>query len=132
MAVRPRPGTYEHLLPPEERALSKSRRAARHTPGQMNKTEAAYAKRLEGLRLVGRIVAWEFEPEALVLSKSRRCTYRPDFRVWTADGHEWHEVKGSFIREDSAIKLKRAAEKFGQIPFFLCVYKKGKWTIKRV
>lgn len=86
----------------------------------MNKTESAYAAHLDRMRASGDVVAWWFEPVALVLSHGNACRYTPDFMVQRADGVlELHEVKGSrkrdgrtvpVVEEDSMVKVKAAAE----------------------
>lgn len=101
----------------------------------MNKTEHKYADFLTVRLMLGEIVGWEFEPEVLVLSDGKYCTYKPDFKVTLPDGSiEYHEVKGGYIREDSRIKLKWAATKYHPTPFYLCQYRGPKrgWKIKRV
>jgi len=94
-------------------------------PGSMNKTEAAYAQRLELLRRAGKILWYEFG--ALSLRLAPDTFYRPDFAVMAGDSVlEMHEVKG-FWREDARVKIKVAAELF---PFrFLAVQRAGSdWT----
>jgi hypothetical protein len=88
----------------------------------MNKTEAAYASRLEMLRLGGEIARWDFEPCKLRLAGG--TFYSPDFRVILPDGLvEFHEVKG-FWRDDARVKIKVAAE---QHPYrFVAVQKRRK------
>jgi hypothetical protein len=101
-------------------------------PGEMNKTEERFATEvLYPRKLAGEIRAYAYEAKTLVLSERLRCSYRPDFCVLNLDGSEdFYEIKGSFIREDSYIKLKWAAEKYYLSRFYLCVYKGGRWTIK--
>lgn len=108
-------------------------KATRREPGKMNKTEAAYAQVLEQRRLAGNIVWWAYEAITFKLAPDTR--YTPDFVVQLHDDTmEVHETKG-FMREDSWIKLKVAAEKF-PFRFFLVrqVPKKdgGGWDIKEV
>lgn len=103
---------------------------------QMNKTEARYATLLEGLRLAGEIVDWQYE--AITLKLGPDCRYTPDFLVIveaSLDVHpkiEFHEVKGGFTREDSLVKIKSASQQFPWFTFKLCRYQKGKWDIKGV
>lgn len=95
--------------------------------GNMNKTEAAYAKYLEALREAGEVLWFEFEPMNLKLAD--KCFYRVDFLVMMKSGHlECHEVKG-FWTDDALVKIKTAAAKF---PFrFISVrQKKGKWDVR--
>lgn len=78
--------------------------------GTMNKTEAAYAAHLERLRATGDVEWYRFEGVKLRLADSTFCT--PDFAVMSGDGvMEMHEVKG-FMMEDSAVKIKCAADQY--------------------
>lgn len=89
----------------------------KHTPGAMNKTEAAYAAVLEARRLAGEIDSWKFE--AIKLRLADLTYYTPDFAVVLPDGTlELHEVKavttkGAWLWEDDArVKIKVAAETY--------------------
>lgn len=74
---------------------------------EMNKTEEAYAERLEILRRGNVIADWAFQPEKLRLAD--RTFYTPDFRVINVDATiEFHEVKG-FWEDDARVKIKVAA-----------------------
>lgn len=85
-------------------------RGKRRAPGEMNKTEAAYAEHLEGQRVLGIIEWWAFEAVTFRLAKD--CRYTPDFLVMLASGVlECHETKG-FWADDAKVKIKCAAEKF--------------------
>lgn len=89
----------------------------RHVPGEMNKTEEAYAAHL-ALQLAAGEIAWfRFESVKLKLAEKTHLTI--DFFVMTAAGDlEAHEVKG-FWEEDARVKVKVAAEMY---PFrFLAV-----------
>lgn len=82
----------------------------RHTPGQMNKLEAAYAERLRIQQAAGEIA--EFAFEAVTLKLAADCRLTPDFFVVMPDGVvEFHETKG-FMEGDAAVKLRVAADKF--------------------
>ena len=94
----------------------------------MNKTEAAYAMQLDGLKQSGEILWYAFEPMNLRLAD--KCFYRVDFMVMQKSGElEVHEVKGGFIMDDSLIKLKTAAEKF-PFRFIMKQYKGKQWITK--
>ncbi len=98
----------------------------------MNKTEAAYAQRLEARRAMGEIIWWEFEGITFKLADDTR--YTPDFDVLLASGAmECHETKGGHIREDSFIKIKLAARLF-PFAFLLCQLpsRNADWIIKRI
>jgi hypothetical protein len=94
----------------------------RHRPGEMNKTEAAYALVLEGLLHAHEIAGYGFERIKLRLAD--RTFYTPDFDVMRLDGRlEFHEVKGVW-RDDARVKIKVAA---AQYPFrFIAVSKRKK------
>ena len=101
--------------------------------GAMNKTEAAYAKKLELEKSAG-LIAW-YKFEALKLRLADSTFYTPDFIVMRACGLlEAHEVKG-FMLEDANIKIKVAAEIY---PFKFILVKVrpkklgGGWTIKEI
>jgi hypothetical protein len=89
--------------------------------GEMNKTEAAYAARLELLKRAGEVIWYRFE--GIKLRLAGNTFYSPDFAVMAKDGIvEMHEVKG-FWQDDARVKIKVAAD---QYPFrFLAVQKKG-------
>lgn len=77
-------------------------------PGQMNRTEAAYADHLEAQRVAGKVLWWKFE--GLKLRLADNTFYTPDFAVMTAARTlEVHEVKGHWA-DDARVKIKVAAE----------------------
>ncbi len=77
--------------------------------GAMNKTEAAYAQKLELHKRAGEVLWYAFEGVTLKLADG--CRYTPDFAVMLADGViEMHEVKG-YWTEDARAKIKVAANK---------------------
>lgn len=77
-------------------------------PGQMNKTEAAYAGRLESLKAGGAVQWYKFE--GLKLRLADNTFYTPDFAVMWEDGViECHEVKGHWM-DDARAKIKIAAD----------------------
>lgn len=97
---------------------------------KMNKLEMRYSQFLDVLKFTGDIKDWRFEATKLRLANN--CTLTPDFLVITKDGAtEYHETKG-FLREDSWIKLKVAAETYPWWPFKLVRRIKGEWEIKVV
>ena len=100
--------------------------------GTMNKTESAYAQRLEQGRQVGTVLWYRFEGLKLRLADS--TFYTPDFVILADDGViECHEVKG-FWRDDARVKIKVAAEMY---PFrFVAVKAKAKkdgggWSVEK-
>lgn len=111
-------------------------RGARRAQG-MNGTEAAYASRLELLRLAGKIRAYQFE--AVKLRLALRTFLTPDFRVvMTSGAIAFHEVKGRkgkryYCREDAMLKLKVAADRYRDCAFFV-VWPDGRggWNSERI
>lgn len=104
---------------------------------RMNRTEQAYALRLEAMKRNGMIDDYAFEAVTLKLAHDTR--YTPDFIVWKrypmADREggqvEFHECKG-FMRDDARVKLKVAAKQTPWATFFLCRKTKDSWTITEV
>lgn len=97
--------------------------------GQMNKTEAAYARHLELLKRAGEISYYSFDSVNLRLADN--TFYKPDFLVMKSNGNlEIHEVKG-FWQDDAKVKIKVAADRF---PFkFIAVTKQKKgdgWNVQ--
>lgn len=91
----------------------------RHTPGQMNGTESAYAELLQIRKLAGEIIDWQFEAITFKLADDTR--YTPDFTVYLADGSmEFIDAKGGGpIDPKSLVKIKCAAEKFWMFRFVM-------------
>jgi len=76
--------------------------------GALNKTEQAYADRLQIMKNVGQI-AW-FKFEGIKLRLADNTFYTADFAVMLADGTiELHEVKG-YWTDDARVKIKVAAD----------------------
>lgn len=97
--------------------------------GQMNKTEAAYASYLEGLKHAGQVLWYRFEGVKLRLADNTFLTV--DFSVLAASGHlEMHEVKG-FMTDDANAKLKIAADAYPFV-FKLVRRVKGMWEVAEV
>lgn len=91
-------------------AIRKMQALGRLKSGQMNKTEAAYAKHLESRKAAGEILWYRFEGVKLRLADN--TFYSPDFVVMLADGLlECHEVKG-FWHDDARVKIKVAADQY--------------------
>ena len=102
----------------------RARGKRRHTPGVMNKTEAAYAEVLDASYRTNAIAWYGFE--AITLKLGPDCRWTPDFLVIDMDGYiEFHEVKAGYVNasgkvvarveDDAAVKLRLAP---GQFPFF--------------
>lgn len=103
----------------------------RKSPGEMNRLEKAYAQQLS-LRQTAGEVAW-FAYEGIKLRLAAKTFLTVDFFVMLASGDlEAHEVKGRFLEDDAAVKLKVAAEMY---PFrFLLVRAgaRGTWELTEV
>lgn len=94
---------------------------ARRKPGELNKTEEAYQRHLEGQKMLGNVLEYWFEGMKLRLADN--TFYTPDFFVLVACGElECHEVKGFkrkdsgaagyYALDDSRVKIKVAAEMY--------------------
>lgn len=80
---------------------------------RMNGLETEYAQLLDYRKFAGEILQWEFEGIKLRLAPRTYLTI--DFPIVMPDGRlEMHDTKG-FMREDAAVKIKCAQEKY---PFF--------------
>lgn len=106
-----------------------ARSSVKNELGQ-NKTEARFDRRLADIKARGVIHAYWFESVKFRLAN--RCWYTPDFLVQYPSGScILYEVKGTFVREDSWVKLKVAAETM-PFPFFLAQWKGKEWEITRI
>lgn len=111
--------------------------ARRRKPGEMNRTEAAYAKHLEVEHGAGRIAWWAFE--GIKLRLADRSFLTMDFAVLSVDGGilELHDTKGSehMISEDAKVKMAVAAEHYPFI-FKVAIPRKvrdgGGWEIREI
>lgn len=82
--------------------------------GKMNKTEAAYAQRLDALKHGGEVLDWKFHPMNIRLAD--RTFYEVDFLVIHQDRTiAIHETKGGYTSEKGQMKIKLAAE---AVPWF--------------
>lgn len=98
------------------------RALGRLKPGTMNKLEAEYARELDDLKAIGKILWYRFEGIKLRLADNTFLTI--DFAVLPEGGVlEMREVKGRW-EDDARAKTKIAAD---QYPFrFIAVTKKAK------
>ena len=95
-----------------------------------NKLEARYDDRLAFSKREGLIREYWFEVVKFRLGD--RCWYTPDFLIELPDRSKIvHECKGTFIREDSWIKLKVAAE-HAPFPFYLAQWTGRGWEVTRI
>jgi hypothetical protein len=98
--------TQRRLTCPSQRTYA----LGRLKPGEMNKTESAYAERLKMLKYAGKVQWYKFE--GLKLRLADNTFYTPDFAVMGADGViECHEVKGRWM-DDARAKIKVAADMY--------------------
>ena len=93
----------------------------------MNATEARYGSVLEGRLRDKDIVAYMFESVRLRMADN--TTYTPDYMVITTEHIEFHEVKGTFARDDAVVKYKVAKELFPWFVFKWCVWTGKQWQI---
>ena len=103
----------------------------RHLPGEMNKTEAAYARHLEARAKDGEVMQWWFESAKLRVGHN--CHYTPDFMVVLADGEiEFHEVKGAraIFQDDAKVKIRACANKYAFRFLVAFPRKGGGWDIE--
>ena len=92
-----------------------------------NKTEEAYAKKLELATACGEVAWWAYEGISVKLAEGAH--YRCDFAVMLPDGtFEFHEVKG-FWREAARVRIKVASSLY---PFRFIAVKKNKagWEVE--
>ena len=91
----------------------------RHKPGEMNKTEQAYADLLHARQLSAEVIAWAFESMTFKLASD--CRYTPDFSVWLSDGTlEFVDCKGGGPMDDkSRVKVRVAAQAFPMFKFVI-------------
>lgn len=111
--------------------------ARRRAPGEMNKTEAAYAKHLEAEQAAGRVAWWAYE--GIKVRLADRTFLTMDFAVLPVDGGvlELHDTKGSLfvVSEDAKVKMRVAAEHYPFI-FKIAIPRKvrdgGGWDLTEV
>lgn len=96
----------------------------RSAPGEMNKTEKAYAERLDLLQRAGEIASFRFGSVKLKLAD--KTWYTPDFYVVYPDHIEFHEVKG-FWEDHARVKIKVVAEMYPEYLFVAMRRVKGEW-----
>ncbi len=100
--------SVQPFLPPSNAAGGFARGVLK--PRKMNKTEAAYGRHLEALKLAGDVHWFGFEVLKLRLADDTQ--YITDWAVLSRDWvMEIHEVKG-FWRDDARVKIKVAAAQF--------------------
>ena len=110
-------------LPDLKTIKAKARPLKKH---KMNKTEKAWADRLELRRHGKEIVWWAFEPVKFRLADN--TTYTPDFVAVNSNGFiEVHEIKGGHIQDDSRVKFKVAAKKYWFLRWWMVQKTKTDW-----
>jgi len=110
----------------------------------MNKTEERYAWFLEVEKRQGKILEWNYEQIRFQLTTPTKgtkvVTYTPDFLIVLPDGFmRIDEVKGPFVREDSEVKWKLAADLFPWFEWRMVQLKRGsnqvdliRWIPRRI
>ena len=102
-------------------AKTRMQALGRFKTGEMNKSEANYAKHLELRKQAGEVLWYCFEGMKFRLADN--TFYTPDFPVLRADGVlEMHEFKGRWM-DDARVKIKVAAELYPVV--FIGVQKDG-------
>jgi len=96
----------------------------------MTKPEKMWAWLCQEEKAKGLIDHFLFEQITVYLSDpaygTKRVSYTPDFVCILPDGTvRVDEIKGPFIREDSELKFKIAADRFPWIHWRMIQYKKG-------
>ncbi len=131
--MRLTPEQYNALIKNRAKTESKPRVAhrPRQIPGQMNKTEQAFANLyLEPKVRTGELLEWKFEPVSLRLADN--TFYRPDFMAIYPDRICIYEVKGTFARDDAIAKWKIAADMYWYWEFKMAFVKMSKGAIKEI
>lgn len=98
--------------------------------GKMNDTEAAYAERLDWLKLTGEILDWKFHVMRIRLAD--RTYYTPDFLVMDKNREvQIHETKGGWTTEAGQMRIKLAGEALPWFRIFKCIKRDGdSWEIQ--
>jgi hypothetical protein len=114
-----------------KRVWARAKTHQQHKPGQMNKTESAYAEHLRGEQSAGRIACWWFESVKVRIAYDS-CWLTVDFMVQLPDGTlEFHDCKGGPTEGDAAIKQKVMADLF---PFRLIEVRNSRsgWVVTEI
>ena len=89
----------------------RARGRTRKPAGVMNRLESAYAQHLALRQKAGDLEWWAYEPIKLRLADKTFLTV--DFFLMLPTGElEAHEVKGTHLEDDAAVKLKVAASMY--------------------
>lgn len=116
-------------------ATARMQTKGRLAPGQMNKSETAYAAVLDQRKQAGEILWWAFEGVKLKIAPNTHLTI--DFTILLASGElQMHDVKGAkaIIQDDAKVKMKVARSMF-PFPMFYAFPPKRKgeaWTLEEV
>lgn len=100
-------------------ATARMQAKGRLAPGQMNKSETAYAAVLDQRKQAGEILWWAFEGVKLKIAPNTHLTI--DFAVMLANGElQMHDVKGAkaIIQDDAKVKMKVARSMFPFAMFY--------------
>jgi hypothetical protein len=99
---------------------------------EMNKTEIAFARVLESMKITGQILWYAYEPIKIRLAD--KTYYTVDFLVVEATGRlvayevkaYWKSAGRAGWTDDSRVKIKVAAEHF-PIKFYAAIQHKDHW-----
>jgi len=99
---------------------------ARKSQDAMNKTESLYTIELDWQKREGKIERWAFQ--ALKFRLADRTWFTPDFIVWLEGGRlRIVEIKGGYVREDSAVKFKVARDLYPEFEWVCLQRTKAGW-----
>ena len=128
--------TPDQLKAHQSRSIEKLKRAdaarkrfqalGRLPKGRMNKTEQAYAERLDAMKAAGEIIDWKFHPMNIRLATN--AFYEVDFLVLHADmSLAIHETKGGFTTDKGQLKIRMCAEVMPWFTFYKAIKKPKKY-----
>lgn len=124
------PGPGEQLPRWRRAQPVKPKSRAQRPSGFDSKLEEDYDVILHGGLLSGELKAYTYGSVKLRLAKKTWLT--PDFFLQYADGRlAFHETKG-YMRDDAAVKLKVAADRFPWAEFWLVTREAGIWQWKQI
>lgn len=113
------------------KSTGRARGRVRTKPGDMNKTEARYARYLDEQKIMGIIADWWFQSVTLKLGHDTR--YTPDFVVLMPDGLiEFRDTKGWDTEPAAAVKERVCSTMFPLFVFKEARWEKNDWVHKTI
>lgn len=105
--------------------------------GQMNKTEASFARELDSLMAAGAVAWWKYEALRLRLTDPATgvaCWYTPDFWLEPTEGRPTLiDVKGGQVNDASVLRAKMCGSLYPQFSMWLVTKQKvadgGGWLV---